>query len=84
MDFTQLGLNAGINAGIVGLTEIAKLFFGKKALPNSFILVPMALGAIAAAFLTAPWGWQAYGEKAISYAGVAILAYQAAKRMLRK
>lgn len=80
MDFSQLGLNLGVVAGIVGITQaIKKLVIRKKIEPRAVILIPLALGAIAAIFLTVPWEWQGYGEKAISYAGVSCLVYMLGK-----
>jgi hypothetical protein len=80
MDFSQLGLNLGVVAGIVGITQAIKRIVIKKRIePRAVLLIPLALGAIGAAFLTIPWDWQAYGEKAISYAGVSCLVYMLGK-----
>lgn len=76
MNFTELGLNLGIVFGVVGLTEAIKvIIFKGKATKIQAVLVTVALGAIAAIFVTSPFSWQGYGEKTFSYAGVACIAY---------
>ena len=42
-------------------------------------MVPSLLGLIAGAAMARPWSWQAWLEKAIAYAGVSVLAYEAYK-----
>jgi hypothetical protein len=81
MDFALLGVNLAIIAGIIGLTEVVKLF-----LPPTFtkfvILVPTVLGAVAAVALGWGQGWGEIVVKAIIYVGAATYIFKFGKTVV--
>jgi hypothetical protein len=60
MDFAKLGVNLGIVAGIIGITEVVKLVL-PPALVKFVILIPAILGAVAAVALG--WGVDDHPEE---------------------
>lgn len=80
IDLTQIGINIGVIAGIMGITEVVKLQMkGWEPAGRVIILVPLVLALAAALFLTRPFGWQEYGENAIIYCGSATYLFKFGK-----
>ncbi len=81
MDILTIGLNAGIIAGIIGLTEVIKKIIPVK-LEGWVIIVPLLLGVAAAVGLTKPLEWQGVVVNAIIYAGASTYAWKLGKTIL--
>ena len=81
MDLLQLGIDLGVVAGIIGLTQAAKSFDKGKKLERFYVLVPVLLGLIAGVALTSPLTVAGVARAGIAYGGVAALAYMARKRL---
>jgi hypothetical protein len=81
MDFAALGINLAIIGGIIGLTEVVKLFIPPKFV-NFIILVPTVLGAVAALALGWNRGWTEVVKQIIIYVGAATYIYKFGKTVV--
>jgi hypothetical protein len=81
MDIMAIGLNLGVIAGIIGLTEVVKRVVPVK-LEGWVIVVPLVLGILAAMGLTQPLEWQGVVVNAIIYAGASTYAWKLGKTIL--
>ena len=80
MDIAFIGINLGIVAGIVGLTEVIKVI-----IPDNFkrfiLLVPTVLGLAAA--LIMGWGdWKEVLKDCIIYVGAATYVFKFGKTVI--
>jgi hypothetical protein len=81
MDFAKLGVNLGIVAGIIGITEVVKLVL-PPALVKFVILIPAILGAVAAVALGWGDGWTTILKNCIIYVGAATYIYKFGKTVI--
>jgi hypothetical protein len=81
VDLLQLGIDLGVIAGIIGLTQVVKSFDKARKLERWYVLVPVVFGLGAAVALTSPLSVQGVARNGIAYAGVAALAYMARKKL---
>jgi Ca2+/Na+ antiporter len=81
MDIGTLGINVALIAGIIALTAVVKKLDVKGRLKRVYVLIPLALGILAAVLVTTPLEWQGVGVNAIIYAGIASYFYSAGKKL---
>lgn len=84
MEFSTFGLNAGIIAGIVGITQVFKMADKGKKFKRFYVLIPLVLGGVAGVALAEPLTAGKAITGAIAYAGVASYAYSAVKKLAAK
>lgn len=83
MELSTLGLNTGLIVGLIGLCEFIKRFDTGEKLKRFYPLLPLLLGAGASVVMTlseGAWDWKAFAISALTYAGVASLAYNLVKK----
>jgi hypothetical protein len=81
MDFARLGVNLGIVAGIIGITEVVKLIL-PPSLVKFVILIPTILGAVAALALGWGEGWTTIVKNCIIYVGAATYIWKFGKTVV--
>ncbi|MDD5303075.1 MAG: hypothetical protein PHS14_08185 [Elusimicrobia bacterium] len=81
MDLLQFGIDLGVIAGIIGLTQVVKGMDKAKKLEKFYVLIPVVLGLGAAVATTSPLTIAGAARNGIAYAGVAALAYMARKKL---
>lgn len=84
MEFSTFGLNAGIIAGIVGITQVVKALDRGNKYKRFYVFVPLVLGMAAGIAMTNPLTMGGAFTSGISYAGVAAIAYKTAKAVAKK
>jgi hypothetical protein len=81
MDFAKLGVNLGIVAGIIGITEVIK-FILPVTLTKFVIIIPAILGAVAAVALEWGEGWTTIVKNCIIYVGAATYIWKFGKTVV--
>ena len=81
MDLGSFGINLALIAGIIALTTVVKKLDVKRRLKRVYVLIPLALGILAAVLVTSPLEWRGVGVNAIIYAGIASYLYSAGKKL---
>lgn len=79
LDWGSLGIDAGIIAAIVGMTQGFKVMVLRRKKVRWLILVPVVLGVLAALVKADAMTLRAVGELALKYAGLSVAAYSAGK-----
>jgi hypothetical protein len=72
---SQIGVNVGLVAGVIGICEYLKRLDKKNTFKNFYVVLPIVISALAAILVTQPWDWEKYLINVITYAGVSSLAY---------
>ena len=79
MDLSAVVKDAGVLAGIIGLTGCIKSMDTKQRFKRFYVLIPAILGIVAALALAQPFTWQEILKQALIYAGVASWVYKTGK-----
>ena len=78
----MLGVNTGIIAAIIALTNVIKGLDKDNKYTRWYLLIPTVLGSAAALFQTSPLTWQGYGNNWLIFVGLSIYIFKAGKTTL--
>jgi Ca2+/Na+ antiporter len=84
MDFGSLGVNTGLVAGIVAVTQLLKKLDKESKFKKYYILIPLILGIGASFLITDPLTIKDVIINSIIYAGVSGYFYKSGKLALEK
>lgn len=82
MDIMSIGLDLGVIAGIMGITEAVKRLDSDNRLKRYYVLIPLFLGVVAALVTASPFALQAVGKQALIYVGVSTYLYTTGKKLM--
>ena len=83
MDFGSLGINTGLVAGIVAITQLLKKLDKESKFKKYYILIPLIFGIGASFLITTPLAAKDVIVNAIIYAGVSGYIYKSGKLALK-